>query len=106
MRDRRQREEPSWSDEAGQESRSSGDRATPTVSAMNRSLRQIHRWTSVVFTASIIVTVIALVQEEPLVWVSYVPLFPLAVLLLTGLYLFALPYVTRVAPRRRAVRQP
>ena len=73
---------------------------------MNRSLRQIHRWTSVVFTVSIIVTIIALVQEEPLVWVSYVPLFPLAVLLLTGLYLFALPYATRGAPRRRAARQP
>ncbi|HWM04291.1 MAG TPA: hypothetical protein VNP92_18295 [Actinophytocola sp.] len=73
---------------------------------MNRSLRQIHRWTSIVFTVSIIVTIIALVQEEPLVWVSYVPLFPLAVLLLTGLYLFALPYTTRLAPRRRAARQP
>jgi len=73
---------------------------------MNRSLRQIHRWTSIVFTVSIIVTIIALVQEEPLVWVSYVPLFPLAVLLLTGLYLFGLPYATRVAPRRRAARQP
>lgn len=68
---------------------------------MNRSLRQIHRWTSIVFTVSIIVTIVALVQEEPLVWVSYVPLFPLAVLLLTGLYLFALAYVTG----RRAARQ-
>ena len=54
-----------------------------------------------VFTVSIIVTVVALVQEEPIVWVSYVPLFPLAVLLLTGLYLFALPYVSG---RRAAVR--
>jgi hypothetical protein len=52
-----------------------------------------------VFTVSIIVTVIALVQEEPIVWVSYIPLFPLAVLLLTGLYLFALPYVRRTARR-------
>ena len=30
-------------------------------------------------------------------WVSYVPLFPLALLMLTGLYLFALPYVSRGA---------
>ena len=73
---------------------------------MNRSLRQIHRWTSIVFTVSIIVTIVALVQEEPLVWVSYVPLFPLAVLLLTGLYLFALPYTTGRRPGRRAARQP
>lgn len=34
-------------------------------------------------------------------WVAYLPLFPLALLLLTGLYLFALPYTAR---RRRAVR--
>lgn len=73
---------------------------------MNRSLRQIHRWTSIVFTVSIIVTIIALVQEEPLVWVSYVPLFPLAVLLLTGLYLFALPHATGWRLGRRAARQP
>lgn len=72
---------------------------------MNRSLRQIHRWTSIVFAVSIIVTIIALVQKEPIVWVSYVPLFPLAVLLLTGLYLFALPYTNgwRLGPR--AARQ-
>ena len=93
-------------DEAGQESRSTGDRATPSVFAMNRSLRQIHRWTSIVFTVSIIVTIIALVQKEPIVWVSYVPLFPLAVLLLTGLYMFAFPYATGWRLRRRAARQP
>jgi hypothetical protein len=72
----------------------------------NRSLRQVHRWTSIVFTASIVVTTVALLQEEPLVWVSYVPLFPLALLLLTGLYLFALPYAQRWRLGRRAARQP
>lgn len=69
---------------------------------MNRSIRQLHRWTSVIFTVSIIVTTVALLQAEPLIWVSYVPLLPLAVLLLTGLYLFTLPYATR----RRATRRP
>jgi hypothetical protein len=54
-------------------------------------LRQFHRWTSMVFTVSVIVTFVALSQEKPVVWVSYVPLLPLALLLLTGLYLFALP---------------
>ena len=58
----------------------------------NRWIRQIHRWLAMTFTVTVIVTFIALAQEEPLVWVSYVPLFPLALLLLTGLYLFALPY--------------
>jgi hypothetical protein len=61
----------------------------------NKWVRQIHRWLSVVFTVAVIGTFIALAQEKPIVWVSYVPLFPLALLALTGLYLFALPYVTR-----------
>ena len=56
-----------------------------------------------VFTLSVIATFIALAQEQPVVWVSYVPLFPLALLLLTGLYLFALPYVSQWRSGRRSV---
>jgi hypothetical protein len=65
----------------------------------NTSLRQTHRWLSVVFTLSVIFTSVALAQEEPAMWVSYVPLAPLALLFLTGAYLFVLPYA---AKRRRA----
>jgi hypothetical protein len=61
----------------------------------NKWIRQIHRWLSVVFTVTVIVTFVALAQEEPVVWVSYVPLAPLFLLLFSGLYLFALPHVTR-----------
>jgi hypothetical protein len=61
----------------------------------NSWIRQTHRWVSIAFTVSVIVTFIALAQEKPIVWVSYVPLFPLALLLLTGLYLFVLPYATK-----------
>jgi hypothetical protein len=50
---------------------------------------------SVAFTVAVIATTIALAQKEPVVWVSYVPLFPLAVLFISGLYLFALPYLGR-----------
>ncbi len=64
-------------------------------------VRQFHRWTAVAFTASVVATVVALAQEEPVVWVSYVPLLPLAALFLTGLYLFVLPYVTRRRTRQR-----
>jgi hypothetical protein len=68
----------------------------------NSWIRQAHRWVSVVFTLSVIVTFVALAQDEPVVWVSYVPLFPLALLLVTGLYLFVLPYATK----RRGGRGP
>ena len=61
----------------------------------NVVVRQTHRWVSVAFTVAVIATFIALAQEKPVVWVSYVPLFPLAFLLLTGLYLFVLPYATK-----------
>lgn len=61
----------------------------------NRSIRQTHRWLSIVFTLAVVVTFVALSLETPATWVSYLPLPPLFLLLFTGLYLFALPYVTR-----------
>ena len=67
----------------------------------NHWARQIHRWLAIVFTVSVIVTFVALKQEKPLVWVSYVPLFPLALLAVTGLYLFVLPYAAKWRSGRR-----
>jgi len=61
----------------------------------NTSVRQIHRWLSIAFTVAVIVAFVALSQEKPAVWVSYLPLLPLALLLFTGLYLFVLPYATK-----------
>ena len=65
-------------------------------------VRQIHRWLSIAFTVAVIVTFVALGQEKPVVWVSYLPLPPLALLLFTGLYLFVLPYATRWRSARRS----
>ncbi len=62
---------------------------------LNASIRLFHRWMSIVFTLTVIATFIALAQPTPIVWVSYLPLLPLALLAVTGLYLFGLPYVTR-----------
>jgi len=64
----------------------------------NTWIRQAHRWLSVVFTAAVLATFFALARKEPLVWVSYLPLAPLALLWLSGTYLFVLPYI---AKRRR-----
>ena len=58
-------------------------------------IRQIHRWLSIAFTLTVIVTFIALAQPEPIVWVSYTPLPPLFLLLGSGLYLFALPHIAK-----------
>jgi hypothetical protein len=62
-------------------------------------LRQLHRWVSVIFTVTVIANFVAMSQGTPPDWITYAPLLPLALLLLTGLYLFALPYV-RKAKRR------
>jgi hypothetical protein len=66
----------------------------------NRWVRQIHRWVAITFAASaVIVTAVVLTQDEPAEWVYLSPLLPLALLLLTGLYLFVLPYATKRAQR-------
>jgi heme A synthase len=67
---------------------------------MNKWIRQFHRWLAIAFTVTVIVTFVALAQKDPVVWVSYVPLLPLALLLFSGLYLFALPYLTKRRSRR------
>jgi len=58
----------------------------------NTWVRHIHRWLSIAFTAAVIVNVVAMAQKEPALWVGLLALLPLVFLLLTGLYLFALPY--------------
>jgi hypothetical protein len=71
---------------------------------MNRStwVRPTHRWLSIVFTATVIANFAAMTRGQPPAWVTYSPLPPLALLLFTGLYLFALPYLNRWRMRRRA----
>ena len=67
-----------------------------------RWIRQLHRWLAVAFTVTVVATVFALAREDPIVWVSYVPLLPLALLFFSGLYLFALPYAAKWRSGRRA----
>lgn len=59
-----------------------------------RGVRQSHRWLSIVFTATVVANFVAraLHPGEPSPWITYAPLPPLFVMLLSGLYLFALPY--------------
>ena len=63
-------------------------------------IRQIHRWLAVAFTLAVVVTSVALAQEKPVAWMSYLPLAPLFLLMLSGLYLF-LPYATRWRDKER-----
>ncbi|MCB4363032.1 hypothetical protein KIH07_04760 [Hydrogenophaga taeniospiralis] len=69
--------------------------------------RRAHRWVSMAFTATVIANFVvrAQGQGEPPPWVTYAPLLPLGLLLLTGLYLFALPYLGRRGERGAAGAQ-
>jgi len=66
----------------------------------NKWIRQIHRWLSIVFTLTVIANFAAMTQGPVPAWITYSPLFPLALLLFSGLYMFALPYVAK----RRSAR--
>jgi hypothetical protein len=58
-------------------------------------IRQFHRWMAAIFMVIVIGIFVALgLRQEPPLWVYYLPLAPLGLLMLTGLYLFVLPYVT------------
>ena len=64
----------------------------------NNWIRQLHRWLSIAFTVAVIVNIVnifAMGQKEPAVWVGLLALLPLVLLMLTGLYMFVLPYATR-----------
>ncbi|ABS62096.1 conserved hypothetical protein [Parvibaculum lavamentivorans DS-1] len=59
-------------------------------------IRQAHRWLSIIFTLAVVAnfTAMGLVGEPPM-WVVYSPLPPLFLMLLTGLYMFVLPYTRK-----------
>lgn len=67
---------------------------------MNRWMRTLHRLVALVFTLVVgAVFVVQATQEEPAEWVFLTPLPLLALLWLTGMYLYVLPYFAR---KRRA----
>ena len=61
----------------------------------NTLIRQAHRWLSIAFTLAVLGNIVAMAQEQPAVWVGVLALLPLALLLISGLYLFVLPYAAR-----------
>ena len=61
----------------------------------NNWFRQVHRWLSIAFTLAVTINIIAMLQERSAVWVGVLALLPLGLLLVTGLYLFVLPYAAK-----------
>lgn len=72
--------------------------------SMALPIRQSHRWLSIVFTLTVIANFVfrAAASDEPPPWLTYSPLPPLFLQMVTGLYLFVLPYGARWRGRTRA----
>lgn len=75
---------------------------------MNRNnlIRQLHRWLSIAFTLAVIINVAAMALQTQAIWIGLLALFPLIALMLSGLYLFALPYLARWRMRGRSTTAP
>lgn len=55
--------------------------------SMAARFRQTHRWVSVVFTLTVAANFTAMIWGQPPAWITYSPLPPLLILLVTGLYM-------------------
>ncbi|MFC3456109.1 hypothetical protein [Amycolatopsis speibonae] len=68
---------------------------------MSKRIRTFHRWTSLVFVATVVVCFVVVAVGGSAQWVLYTPLPPLFLLMFSGLYLFALPYTAKRRNRGR-----
>jgi heme A synthase len=67
----------------------------------NKWVRQTHRWLSMAFTVAVIVNIVAIAQNKYTNQLGLLAVFPLALFLISGLYLFVLPYATKWRSVRR-----
>jgi hypothetical protein len=61
----------------------------------SRLVRQCHRWLAILFTFTVIANFAAMTRGQPPAWITYSPLPSLFLLMFSGLYMFALPYVAQ-----------
>ncbi len=62
---------------------------------MSHWVRQAHRWLSIIFTMTVIANFVSMAIGTPPAWIVYSPLPFLFLMLITGLYMFVLPYVSK-----------
>jgi hypothetical protein len=62
----------------------------------NKLIRQTHRWLSIAFTLAVIVNIVAMTQDRQATWIGLLALAPLILLLISGLYMFVLPYMSKL----------
>ena len=62
---------------------------------LKKGIRKTHRWVSTLFVATVVANFAVMAFGAPPMWLVYAPLPPLLFLMLTGIYLFILPFATR-----------
>lgn len=62
---------------------------------MRSWIRRTHRWLGVLLTLAIVANFACMAFGPPPTVVTYAPLVPLALLVLSGLYMFFLPYFSK-----------
>lgn len=72
----------------------------------NSRIRQVHRWLSILFTLAVIINIIAMMAQTQAIWIGLLALFPLILLMLTGLYMFVLPYTVKGRGGQGAATHP
>lgn len=70
--------------------------------SVSSKVRTAHRWIAIAFTLGVIANLFVREQNPYPAWAGFSALAPLVLLLLSGLYLFALPYASRWRSRQRA----
>jgi hypothetical protein len=60
-------------------------------------LRQVHRWSGLLFSIAAIVNIVAVILQVNAQWLGLLAVAPLLVLLPTGLYMFVRPHLARNA---------
>jgi hypothetical protein len=61
----------------------------------NKWIRQTHRWLSIALTVAMIINIVAIAEKKYTNSLGLMAVAPFALLFLTGLYLFVLPYAAK-----------
>jgi uncharacterized membrane protein YkgB len=67
----------------------------------NKWVRQVHRWLSVALTVAVIINGVAVIQGKYTAKLGLMAVAVLALLWITGSYLFVLPYAAKWRSARR-----
>ena len=68
------------------------------VSLRKRLSRRLHRWVSIIFTITVALNVAVMAFGAPPAWITYAPLPPLLILLITGLTMLVSPWARALRP--------